>query len=104
MTRSSRPWRVAAALLVLAVLGTATAALAQFGQLSPPPRPVSVLEFSQQEVQANALVATLNDMSKQHWDVFQITPVWSLRNQNGEAELIPKSYQVFGRRPVGAAQ
>ncbi len=59
-----------------------------------------LMEYTQQEVQANAVVQTLNDLAKQRWEVFQIVPYWTLRNQNGENELAPKNYEVFARRPI----
>ena len=88
----------------LFLLGAATLALAQFSEpdLRQPRRPV--LEYTQQQVQANLLVQTMNDMSKQRWDVFQITPVWTIRNLNGETELAPKAYEVFARRPLENAK
>jgi hypothetical protein len=85
------------------LLGLATFAGAQLAQPKPSPvnlAPPPVMEFTQQEVQPDALVQTLNDLSKQHWDVFQIVPAWSFKNQNGEAELVPRAYEVFGRRPA----
>lgn len=58
-------------------------------------------EFLSQEVQADAIVETLNDLSKNGWEVFQILPTWKLNNADGaEASLVVKSYQVFGRRPA----
>jgi hypothetical protein len=81
------------------VVGTAAVAFAQFGGGgSPPPRPRT--EYLQQEVQADAIVQTLNDLDGQGWDLFQIVPAWSLKNENGEATLVAKTYQVFGRRPL----
>lgn len=58
------------------------------------------MEFLNQEVQADAIVATLNDLSSQGWDVFQLVPVWSIKNENAETAMSPRGYQVFGRRPV----
>ena len=46
------------------------------------------------------LVQTLNDMGKQHWEIFQIVPTWSINNENNVTEMVPKGYQIFGRRPV----
>lgn len=97
---SRRGWWLGLVLL----LGAASAVYAQFGggvqavKVAEPP----VMEFTEQEVQANQLVQTLNDLSKQHWEIFQIVPAWAVRNQNGEAELVPRAYEVFGRRPVAA--
>ncbi|MDR3636678.1 MAG: hypothetical protein P4L84_22940 [Isosphaeraceae bacterium] len=87
---------------VVVLLGAATAAYAQFGGAVQPAKVAEppVMEFTEQEVLANQLIQTLNDLSKQHWEVFQIVPAWAVRNQNGEAELVPRAYEVFGRRPV----
>jgi hypothetical protein len=85
-------------------LGAATLAYAQLGgaaQNAKRPEP-AVMEFTEQEVQANQLVQTMNDLSKQHWEVFQVVPVWAVRNQNGEAELVPRAYEILGRRPAPA--
>lgn len=58
------------------------------------------MEFLNQEVQADAIVATMNDLSSQGWEVFQLVPVWSIKNENAETAMSPRGYQVFGRRPV----
>ena len=49
----------------------------------------------QQEVQADAIVQTVNDLDAQGWDLFQIVPAWTFQNANGEATLIAESYHVF---------
>jgi hypothetical protein len=81
------------------VAGTAAVAYAQFGGAGVP-RERPRMEYLQQEVQADAIVQTLNDLDGQGWDLFQIVPAWSFKNDNGEATLIAKTYQVFGRRPL----
>jgi hypothetical protein len=84
------------------LLGVATAAYAQYAVQGGPGGLVQrpVYEYTQQEVQAALLVQTLNDLSKQHWDVFQVIPAWTVRNQNGETELAAKTYQIIARRPM----
>jgi hypothetical protein len=81
---------------VLLVVGFATLAFAQFGPGQPIPR---LQEYTQQEVQANALVETLNEMAKQRWEIFQVVPIWKFQDQGGGAEMSPVRYQVLGRRP-----
>lgn len=96
--RSKRAWIFATALL----LGTASLAFAQFGGTSGGVPRSPQLEFTQQEVQAEALVKTCNDLSKDGWDVFQVLPIWKILNQNGENELVPTRFQILGRRPLAA--
>jgi hypothetical protein len=93
MAKRIRSWRGLGA-GVLLVLGLTTLAYAQYGA-SPGSR---VIEYTQQEVQANALVETLNEMGKQHWEIFQVVPVWKFQDQGGGAEMAPIRYQIIGRR------
>ena len=94
-----RSWRVWLPALVL-MLGLTTLASAQLGGGgSPGPR---VQEFTQQEVQANALVETLNEMSKERWEIFQVVPIWKFQDQGGGAEMTPIRYQILGHRPKAA--
>ncbi len=87
---------VIAALVVVA--GLTALASAQFGAVQPgPPRH---LEFLHQEVPANTITTTLNDFDKQGWEIFQVIPVWVIKNENADTTLVPKSYEVFGRRPA----
>ncbi len=91
--------------LSLALLaGSTIIANAQLGGASSEkPRPQ--LEYLNQDIQANLVVESLNELDKQGWDVFTIIPVWKFENQGGDnSGLIPQSYQVFGRRPVQAAK
>jgi hypothetical protein len=87
-------------LLVLALLvSSAALAYAQLGGSgAATSRPKQ--EYLHQEVQADEIVKTLNDLDGQGWDLFQIVPVWKFNNDNGNATLEAKSYQVFGRRPL----
>ena len=95
-------------LVLVGVFVTAVSAGLAYAQIAgkdAAPRAASphvVQEFSHQEVQAAAVVATLNDLSKQGWEVFQVIPSWTLKNEDGVNDLIPKSYQVFARRPAPA--
>ncbi len=59
------------------------------------------LEYLHQEVKSDAVVQTLNDLDKQGWEVFQVIPSWTIKNDNGETALTPTSYQLFGRRALG---
>ncbi len=56
----------------------------------------------QQEVQAGSITQSLNDFDKQGWEIFQVIPVWQVKNENAETLLVPRAYEVFGRRPIGA--
>jgi hypothetical protein len=83
------------------VLGIGLIALAQ----AKPAKPVADrirLEYLHQEVQADALIQNLNDLDGQGWEVFQIVPSWAIKSENSESVLVPKAYQVFGRRPKEA--
>ena len=93
-----RGWGLAAILL----LGAATAAYAQFGGGAPIPRPAPVLEYTSQEVQANLVDETLTALGKEKWEIFQVLPIYKFTNQNGENELIPQRFRIFGRRPAAA--
>lgn len=58
------------------------------------------LEYLHQEVKSDAVVQTMNELDKQGWELFQIIPSWTIKNDNGEASLAPTSYQLFGRRTM----
>ncbi|MBX6311692.1 MAG: hypothetical protein IRY99_02030 [Isosphaeraceae bacterium] len=81
----------------VALLGAATQN--QKGE-APPERAHPRMEYLNQEIDAAAVVQTLNDLDSQGWELFQIIPVWEFRNENGNATLAARSYQVFGRRPL----
>jgi hypothetical protein len=89
--------------LMLVGASVATIAFAQVGGEAPVVRQ-TVYEFAEQEVLADAIVPTLNDLSKQSWEIFQVVPAWSIRNANGATELVARSYQVFARRPVNGSR
>ena len=57
-------------------------------------------EYLSQEVHADAMAPTLNDIDAQGWDVFQVVPIWKIQGGGGDSSLVPKAYQVFGRRTV----
>jgi hypothetical protein len=83
--------------MMLLVLGGATLGLGQIGGKGGE-APQQVQEYTQHEVQANALIETLNEMGKERWDVFQVIPVWKFEDKGGGAEMTPARYQVLGRR------
>jgi hypothetical protein len=88
--------------LALAVVAGSTAlALAQQagGERGDPAARVR-LEYLSQEVLADDVVQTLNDLDSQGWDLVQLVPIWTFRNEAGENGLVARSYQVFARRPV----
>jgi hypothetical protein len=92
-----RPWLLAAVSLV--------AVTAAFAVARPSDEPQDRAErphqeYLSQEVQAESIVPTLNDLDQEGWELFQIIPVWTVRPDNGDSSLVPKSYQVFGRRPI----
>jgi hypothetical protein len=58
------------------------------------------MEYVNQEVQANAITQTLNDLDSQGWSIFQVIPSWQVKGEGGEAALEPRAYIVFGRRPI----
>jgi hypothetical protein len=95
MAMRIRSWRVWGPLLVL-VLGISTLGLGQIGGKGADS--AQVQEYTQQEVQANALIETLNELGKERWDVFQVIPVWKFEDKGGGAEMTPVRYQVLGRR------
>jgi len=100
------PVRIALASFVLltALAGVAYAQIAGAGAASKVEGAATVYEFTNQDVQAAAVVTTLNDLSKQGWDVFQVIPTWTIRNEGEATQLVAKSYQVFARKPVAAGK
>lgn len=92
------------AALALVGAGTALALAQQAGGDRAAQRPRVRMEYVHQEVQADAVVQTLNDLDSQGWNIFQIVPTWQFKNENSEGALIPKTYQVFGRRPLREAK
>ena len=89
------------ALLGATLVAVALLAAVSRGQVGAPARAASRhLEFSHQQVQADALTQSLNDLDKQGWEIFQIVPTWTVKNENDEAMLVPKSYVIFSRRPI----
>ena len=90
-------------LAAVLVLGAAGVAFAQIGAGAPRTvvvhEPV-VLEYTQQEIQANLLGETLTALGKQKWEVFQVLPIYRVENENEQNMLIPQRYQVLGRRPA----
>jgi hypothetical protein len=58
------------------------------------------MEYLHQEVLSDAVVQTLNDLDGQGWEIFQIIPSWQFKNENAENALVPRAYQVFGKRPL----
>jgi hypothetical protein len=91
------------ALALLAALG-ALAYAQQPNAASTGAQAIVHMEYLHQEVQADAIVQTLNDLDGQGWSIFQIVPAWQLKNENGEASLVARTYQVFGRRPARAGK
>lgn len=89
----SRLWSLA---LVLVVAGMVSLAFAQQNAAKARTR----MEYLSQEVQADAMVPTMNDLDAQGWDLFQVVPIWKIQGDGGESSLIPKSFQVFGRRAM----
>jgi hypothetical protein len=62
------------------------------------------MEYLHQEVLADSVVQTLNDLDGQGWNIFQIVPTWQFKNDNGENALVPRGYQLFGKRPLKGAK
>ena len=81
------------------VLFISAVAYAQVGTTTGSAKP-PMLEYLHQEVKSDAVVQTLNDLSKQGWEVFQLMPNFTIKNDNGETSLSPTGYQIFGRRPL----
>ncbi|MEO6807912.1 MAG: hypothetical protein ABI353_02230 [Isosphaeraceae bacterium] len=92
-----RPWLLAAVSLV--------AVTAAFAVARPSDEPKDQAErphqeYLSQEVQAEAIVQTLNSLDQEGWDLFQVVPLWNIGADVGGTKLEAKTYQVFGRRPV----
>ncbi|HEV3165686.1 MAG TPA: hypothetical protein VGZ22_16785 [Isosphaeraceae bacterium] len=90
----SRIWFAIALVAALSAL-----AVAQQPKAAPDATRVR-MEYVHQEVQADAVVQTMNDLDGQGWNIFQVIPTWQIKNDNGQSELQPRAYEVFGRRPA----
>ena len=71
--------------------------VSQIGRRSPRRRH---FEYVHQEVLANALTQSLNDLDGQGWEVFQVVPIWQIKNDNAETILAPRAYELFGRASI----
>ena len=94
MTVTTRPRIVLAASLAL-ILGLSAIAYGQIAAARP-----RHFEYLHQEVLTSALTQTMNDLDVQGWEIFQVVPVWQIKNENAETLLAPKSYEIFGRRAI----
>jgi hypothetical protein len=101
MAMRIQSWRVWGTGLML-LIGLTTMTFAQLGGGGGPKNAPSTpaTEYTQQEVQPNSLVETLNDLGKQRWEVFQVVPIWKFQDLGGGAEMTPIRYQILGRRPI----
>lgn len=97
---SVRQWLVWAIALVAGSAIIAQVPRGSRGEAGPADAP-PIVEFAHQNVDADGIVQTLNDLSKNGWEVFHLVPVWRLSNADGaDTSLVPKSYDVFARRPT----
>ncbi len=90
-SRSPRLVLIAALMLLAGVVALAP------GQARPA---AGHFEYVHQEVSANTVTQSLNDLDAQGWEVFQVVPSWQIKNENAETILAPRAFEVFGRRPV----
>jgi len=97
-----RLWQSPRIILGSTFLLIATLAAASMGQAGGAKGPARHFEYVHQEIQADALTQSLNDLDGQGWEVFQIVPSWQIKNENAETILSPRAYVVFGRRPIAA--
>ncbi|GAC1308724.1 MAG: hypothetical protein NVSMB14_13210 [Isosphaeraceae bacterium] len=58
------------------------------------------LEYVREEVEAANVVAKLNELDRDGWDVFQVVPTWNVKNDDGSTSLVPQKYQIFGKKPI----
>lgn len=89
--------RITLAMTLLFVAGITALATGQVGGVKPPARH---FEYVHQEILASVLTQSLNELDGQGWEVFQVVPLWQIKNENNETTLSPKAYEVFGRRLV----
>jgi hypothetical protein len=95
--QGSRHPRIVLASVVLCLAGLTALASGQIGGAKPPSRH---FDYLHQEVATNSLTQTMNDLDGQGWEIFQVVPVWQIKNDNAETTLVPRSYEVFGRRVI----
>lgn len=60
-------------------------------------------EYLREEADAANVVAKLNELDRDGWDVFQVVPVWNVKNDDGSTSLVPQKYQVFGKKALGGS-
>ena len=99
LSRSSRVRRLALASSLLLVAGLSALASGQVGGAKPPSRH---FEYVHQEVLANSLTQSLNELDGQGWEIFQVIPAWQIKGENAETILAPRAYEILGRRVIAA--
>jgi hypothetical protein len=95
--KSLRVRRITLVSCLVLITGLAALAYGQIGGAKPPSRH---FEYVHQEILANTLTQSLNELDGQGWEVFQVVPSWQIKNENGETIFSPRAYEVFGRRVV----
>jgi hypothetical protein len=96
LIKGSRNPRIVLALTILIVVLFAPFALSQ---ISPAKPTLRHFEYVHQEVLIADLTKSMNDLDGQGWEVFQVVPVWQIKNDNADTILAPRAYEVFSRRP-----
>ena len=94
---ASRNTRIVLVATLLLVIGLTALAYGQIGGAKPVTRH---FEYLHQEIQANSLTQSLNELDGQGWEIFQLAPSWQIKNENAETVLSPRAYEVFGRRAI----
>jgi hypothetical protein len=92
-----RARRIALVSSLVLIAGLSALAYGQIGGAKPPARH---FEYLHQEILANTLTQSLNELDGQGWEVFQVVPSWKIKNENDETILSPRAYEVFGRRVI----
>jgi hypothetical protein len=95
LIKVSRNPRIVIATTLLILFLFAPFAISQINPAKPPTRH---FEYVHQEVLIADLTKSLNDLDGQGWEVFQVVPIWQIKNDNAETLLAPRAYELFGRR------
>jgi hypothetical protein len=95
--KSLRVRRITLVSSLVLIAGLSALAYGQIGGAKPPSRH---FEYVHQEILANTLTQTLNELDGQGWEVFQVVPSWRIKSENDETILSPRAYEVFGRRII----
>jgi hypothetical protein len=48
----------------------------------------------------NAVQATMDDLGREGWEVFNVYGAATLNNEGGQLKMVPHTFHIFARRPM----